>query len=394
MARTPLQIEIYLDHIHCYDEGDGFGSAEPYLWTIYFKIDGDSVILGDNLFLQGTATVVTTPGSHGNLGDTDVDAGDDVLVPAAIGDFQTTLKPISVPQSLRDAGINDVGGSVGLAVVLMEQDWVTDSGAEAGHVTLNQFVEQAINNLIPTLGVSKPDVTNEDIAALTADAADAVSNAVRNAQSTWHNVTSWLNGDDQIGSNVFTFSHDSFTTDAFQSFSQRWKNEGDWQLFGQSQGVPQCPVEAITSVLQAHKLIDEAKARVVIDVARRFRQHAFVKHRELGRWWQLVERNTAAIAGILHRNPALAKGAAAASIEFTSAFSSAGKVSDTLVKHTSALLNAFVEDGPRRLRIDAKAALATLPALRRKTVSQAVNILRKRPPTRKPQRAKRSVSSP
>lgn len=97
MGRDNLQTYVSLDRIHCYDEGDGIGSAEPYLWTVFSKVDGDTVVLGDDLFLHGTATVVTTPGSHGNLGDSGVDGGDTVAIPAAIGECQTTLKPIPVP---------------------------------------------------------------------------------------------------------------------------------------------------------------------------------------------------------------------------------------------------------------------------------------------------------
>jgi hypothetical protein len=85
MARDLLRVWLDLERIHRHDEGNGWGSAEPYLWTVFFKIDGDSVALTEGLTLSGTATVVGTPGSHGNLGNTDVDAGDDIDIPSAIG---------------------------------------------------------------------------------------------------------------------------------------------------------------------------------------------------------------------------------------------------------------------------------------------------------------------
>jgi hypothetical protein len=103
--------------LHCHEEGDGFGSSEAYLWTIYFKIDGDSVFLGDDLFLHGNCSLFPTPGSHGNLGDSDIDAGDDVPVPSTIGEFHTMLNPIPVPAWVRDVfGVEDIGGVVGVAV--------------------------------------------------------------------------------------------------------------------------------------------------------------------------------------------------------------------------------------------------------------------------------------
>jgi hypothetical protein len=76
-----------LDHVHCHDEADGWGDTEPYLWTLFFKIDGDSVPLTGDLKLSGTTTVVTTTGSHGNLGTSDVNAGGDVPIPSPIGEW-------------------------------------------------------------------------------------------------------------------------------------------------------------------------------------------------------------------------------------------------------------------------------------------------------------------
>ena len=396
MARTPLQVDISLDHIHCYKQSD-WGSAEPYLWTIYFKIDGDTVVMGDDLFLHGTATVVTTPGSHGNLGDTDVDEGDDVPVPSAIGEFQTTLKPIPVPSFL---GVDDVGGVVGVAVVLMEEDWVSDSGAEAGHAALNTFVQQAIDQLIPTLGVSNPDVTDAEIAALTAHAADAVSDAVASAQGFWRNVASWLNGDDELGAKTFTFSHDSLAADAFQNFSQRFTTTiterfppnppitivtEDWELFGRIQGIQQCPSDAASAVLTKMKLLSPKDARQAATAAAEFRKRAFAGRRGLGLWWELAERNIASIARILNENPDLAKrSAAAAVLELSQALRSGkGALSKTFLTHMEEMLSLFAKDGTRRLRRDAAATLGVLPELQGKSFREIAEFLDKRPPTRK-----------
>ena len=66
----PTPIKLKLTNIHCSDEGDSIGSAEPYLWTVFFKIDGDTVHVNNALTLQGTATVVTlaNPGIRDSKG--------------------------------------------------------------------------------------------------------------------------------------------------------------------------------------------------------------------------------------------------------------------------------------------------------------------------------------
>jgi hypothetical protein len=136
MARTPLLARMSLDEIRCNEEGDGFGSAEPYLWTVFFKIDGDSVIVGDDTFLQGECTIMASYGSHGNLGDRAVDAGDTLVVPRSIGEFRTTLRPIPLSEKLQeDHPTEDArGGALGVVFVPLEEDQVTDAGARAGRL--------------------------------------------------------------------------------------------------------------------------------------------------------------------------------------------------------------------------------------------------------------------
>lgn len=385
MSRDPLQVQILLDRLHCHDEGDGWGNAEPYIWTVYFKVDGDTVALGDDLFLHGTATVVTTPGSHGNLGDTDVDAGDDVAVPSAIGRFVTTLAPIPVPDWVRALGVDDAGGVAGVAVVLMEEDGVSDSGAEAGHAALNQFIQQAIDGLIPTLGLTNPDVDEEEIAQLTAGAESAIAQAVQDAQGTWDNFVSWLNADDQVGNKVWTFSHDNLAEQADRVISQRWSNEGDWEIFGRVLALSACPAQATMAMLESLGAIGAKEAQEALDAGRQLRQRSFAGSRELGAWWQLAQRNAAAIADVLRQDPALARQTAAAiATGLPSATMSASKpVPDALMQQLGTLLEAFAARGPRRLRIDAKAALAVLPQLQGKSPEQAMKIFSAQAPTRK-----------
>ena len=78
MALERMKVRVAFSSLHCYDEADGAGSAEPYLWALYFTIDGSSVTLDLNannqLVLRGTSTNIGSPGSLGNLGTNDVDA--------------------------------------------------------------------------------------------------------------------------------------------------------------------------------------------------------------------------------------------------------------------------------------------------------------------------------
>ena len=166
------QLELKLDQINCYDEADGAGTAEPYLWTVFFKVDGDTLVVNSDgpvaPFLQGAPTVVGTPGNHGNLGTRDVDAGEEkgrVPVPAIIGEYRTIMKPI--PLTTPILGMSEVGGMIGCVVVLMEENNTPASAVVRGHDTLDSQVRDKLAAVLGTLSISKSEPTDEDIAALT-----------------------------------------------------------------------------------------------------------------------------------------------------------------------------------------------------------------------------------
>lgn len=73
MARSSVRVRVQIADLLCRDEADGIGDAEPYLWPIFFKIDGDNYVVANGL--TGNPWIASTLGGHGNLDDTDVDAG-------------------------------------------------------------------------------------------------------------------------------------------------------------------------------------------------------------------------------------------------------------------------------------------------------------------------------
>ena len=230
MARDILSVVIGLERIHCFDEGDSAGTAEPYLWPVFFKIDGETVTLTESLKLSGTATVIGTYGNHGNLGNTDVDEGDDLTIPESLGSWHTTLKPISSQSVLRA----DAAGVAGVVAVLMEEDNVSDSGAVAGYNALVAAIQSGLDKFIETfVPIVKEDVDKE---AIKKAAEKAIEDAIKSNQSFFENLWSFLDKDDQIGSEVFSFGHDDLAKGDVINFDKRWENEGDWQIFGATVG--------------------------------------------------------------------------------------------------------------------------------------------------------------
>lgn len=230
-----LNVEFKLERIHCHDEGDGPGNAEPYLWTVFFKVDGDTCVInsdGPSIFLQGTPTVITTPGNHGNLGDTDVDEGDDVAIPSIIGEYRTRMKPI--PLTAPVFGVAEVGGMIGCIAVLMEEDNTSNGAIQLGHEALDRSVRDRLQEVMGRLSITNPEPTEADINAMSAAIGSAVSDAIRHGVSIGDWIFALGNMDDMVGSEVFRFSHNALEAAAGTGipFNKRWPSEGDWEIFG------------------------------------------------------------------------------------------------------------------------------------------------------------------
>lgn len=235
-----IRVTYDLTRLHCIDEGDGSGNAEPFMWTVFFKVDGDTVKVNDDFELQGTATVVTTPGNHGDL-RSNVDAGQDVQIPASLGHFATTLRPIPTPFEGFAAG-----GVVGCVAVVMEEDSTPDDAIANGHKVLNQALQEKLDALIPTIDPFGELPTEDDLEAIKDAIVTKVKQAIADGVDAWDVLGSVFGNlqDDIIGSTYFVFTHDDLDKKAGTSFSisEHWdedepageeeSEDGSWTLHG------------------------------------------------------------------------------------------------------------------------------------------------------------------
>ncbi len=380
MARDVMSTSIKLDRIVCHDEGDGWGSAEPYLWTVFFKIDGETVAVTEALTLAGTATIVPTPGSHGNLPNGDVDPGEVIPIPPVLGEFTSLLNPIPVPPPLQPLAGEDLAGIIGVVIVLMEEDNVSDDGAEAGHQGLNNGVAAAIADIIATRSFTNPDITEEEIAAYLDAIEDAVVDAITDNQNIFEDIWAFLNADDQIGSKVFFFDQDDLTENPTIEFSQRFENQGDWEIFGQISASVVCPADALAAT--------SGKLRGILpDIStemRAFRDKAF-PGTQLHRWWTLAERNAPVLAAAVERNADLQASTAALAREIPAMLKDPGaRFTNEQLGYAAAVFKGLAATGNRRARIDASRALDLLPHLQGRTVGEGIELLSRVAPARNP----------
>lgn len=237
MALDPLSVSVVLDSVKCIDEGvDGGPKVEPYLWTVFFKVDGSTVALSDvDLTLTGTPVTRFTPGSHGNLGVDNMDTGQTVPVPAAIGRFQTTLRAIPVSPEIQKLGAPPkVAGVIGVICTLMEFDLTSNRVAEAGHQALNTTIAAELKKIVDKLGVFNQEISPGDINATANKVKAAVIAAVKAEGGIFQDMFNLVNADDFIGAAPFIVSHTSLEADGTQSFTLPFRTAkvGDWDIRG------------------------------------------------------------------------------------------------------------------------------------------------------------------
>ncbi len=224
------RVTLDLDKLTCVTPTDLVGGDEPYMWNVFFIIDGTTVTLGENLKLSGTASIATTAGSHGNLAVNGVGAGQTVQVPDSVGRFTPVLDLIRFPVSLRDSLVGGISGVVGCVSVVLDQDLVADDAAEAGHQAFNAEVKRVLNELIPTLGVGNPAPSPDDVEALSGEIGEKVRAAILAEGSLLEDIFAGADPDDVIGFKVLLFPHSALLADAQQTLTVTFDDTGRYDM--------------------------------------------------------------------------------------------------------------------------------------------------------------------
>jgi Protein of unknown function (DUF3892) len=229
-----LHVAVHLHRIYCYMEGDGWGSAEPYLWSIFFKIDDTTVQQDPNnpFLLVGGAEFHFGPGSHGNLSSHDVDPGDAVTAGAA-GGWHTKLGRITVVNPFKkDAPPVRAPGIIGAVFVLMEENAISDSDAEAGHKALNAYVQKRINDFVLGLNLLELSIEASKLASdqqltmsealeqvlkarvddlkdeIAKGAKAEVKKAIKGELNIFQKIAAFVDPDEMVGNHAVTYSLD------------------------------------------------------------------------------------------------------------------------------------------------------------------------------------------
>lgn len=223
-----LLLTFQLQQIICIEDRDGPRGANPYLWTVFFKIDGDTVRVTDNDEFTGAATVIATDSGPANLEAQGVRAGDVLPIPRGVGHWETSLVPI---QPASDPAA-PVGGLAGVLVVLWEADQTPRKAADAGYAALVSGFRSGLDALVPALQPGAARLNDEQIDGMMTSILGQVDSAIRGQMGLLNRLANW---DDRVGYRLFHFAHNALEakTGSGVLMMMDWESKGAWRFNGQ-----------------------------------------------------------------------------------------------------------------------------------------------------------------
>lgn len=245
MSKIPKQkLRFQLESLECLAHPT-LEKAAPYLWNIFFRIDGQCMKITERLRLDGRVMAHFSEGSHDNLGTEAIVLNQAIAIPQEVGEWSTLIEPLHLPFFEQK-----IPAIFGLLSVCMEKGGVSPKGAEAGHQVLNQEAVYAVNKILSEFEpkhIDLEDPMNSAQAYFKKKADPFIKSiplkvvaAVQKEQNIFQNFLSLVNKDEFVGVHVWTFTQrELFKNNGLLALKQDWeaKNGSKWQIRGQIKSV-------------------------------------------------------------------------------------------------------------------------------------------------------------
>lgn len=254
--RNPKIVQVRIDN---FQQRDPTSNAHPYVWVAFFKADGATLSVTAAGDVSGDCVVVSSPGSHGDLGNPSVTSAQVPLhmadgfdadgnpigfytdqttivtwtVPSDIGAWKSTIRPIRVAPPLQPLiGVDKAGVFGVVTVVFQEGGHLPNHAAEAGHRVFKSAVEKAINGLLRTLGPSHPELSNADINGAVGGISQQVHDAIVNDLDIWEKLWALTGADFEIGHWIWRWDQDAVPDSNGMIFFSTDDNKDPWWANG------------------------------------------------------------------------------------------------------------------------------------------------------------------
>lgn len=401
--QKPVHFEVEYQRLIVHREEDAFGHAEPFLWIVYFKVDGESVRVNAAHQLEGAPMLHKTLGDYGNLGRK-FRSGARGKIPPALGRHSMGLHPIPVDANAQAAvGSSTVDGFAGAVIALCEEGF--GGNVAMAHAQFDQLVEAEITAMMATRTAAQSAPTQAEWRALR-DRLAAETQAIVEGGGSSGGVGQ-VSNDVLIGVDLVTFNVEDFAAPSQStSFEHRWMNHGDWEIEGRTLRSLACPAEVVFELLDLiwegldFRPEDQQEGAgdreprgegspspppANLDGMRAFARRRFARLPGLQAWWDIPSQHMHRIAAVLMKDRELLASAGIVLHELGAMLDRKKKpIKHAFFDHCERLLRVFAESDTRELRRDASIALDFVPALRGRSFQQVTELLNRVEPSRRP----------
>ena len=223
MSLSTLKVNFNLDSVICNSESEG-GRSQPYLWTVFFSVDGPNITIDSTNHLVGIPFFQDQTGDQGNLDVDHVTADNEIPVPPAVGKL---LIPRIMEPLKHDQNSSTFAGFIGCIATLLDQDSSLGRDIQEVHEVYNNVVREEFINLFPKLHPPNfqpsPNQINDTAKKITKKVDMALKERRRPDRDS----------DDRIGTTMFTFSQTQLAATPVISFKSRIsQGEDDWEVSG------------------------------------------------------------------------------------------------------------------------------------------------------------------
>jgi hypothetical protein len=197
-----IRVDVDLDSLILHRTQDS-GGDEPFLWTVFIKVDGDTFDLAD--FGRAGASVVSTSRSHGNISRREnirASSRRSLPIPGEVGQYATTLKTLRgldpYSQQVRR------GTKFAVLVVALEEDGTSDGAIERGRAAMLRTLREELDSAVGAF-------RDPDEAELEERVTKVVEKAVSDATG-FFDFPGWIDPDDLIGFEITQYSFEDLVS--------------------------------------------------------------------------------------------------------------------------------------------------------------------------------------
>lgn len=226
--RTDLKITFHLDHFYYHNENYEWTTEMPYFWFSFFKIDGTTCKLNQNLRLEGSAVINSSFTKMINLNNLEPDKYDVLRIPLRLGYEEIRLQPIPVPEFVKKSGIKELKAFTGCMAILMNEECaVLDENNSYSNI-LTSVLQNSLDELIPYLNFEEKNICKY-FEGIQYDIESQILIESRKNQSFWKR---WAT-DKIVNVKIWNFNSDELNKMNSISLTKHWGTEGLWELSGE-----------------------------------------------------------------------------------------------------------------------------------------------------------------